>query len=341
MDNSFFKPDTQVVLKSLLTDVKGYFGAVSLARAIVSNLPGFLADKNRSLNEICEFYHWSPVPTRLLCDTLVLMEWLESDADGCYRNSSRMLVLLPELSKLSPLVDDWERGMSDMSGLADLLEYDSWNQGKVAEKYSYTRGAASTDETDKYSVAMLDSVEPMAESLVERIDFSRYRKILEVGGGYGGLAHRIRLDNPDIEWVGVMDLPPAEAGFKKLQEKGELDPRLHFIPGDFFTSGLKNVCDCIVLNRILFDWNDEKAEKIIDMCSAALNSGGKLIVHEGCYRLDFNRIAASWLHFLVGGRLRTCEEVRSIIISNDSFVVERVLESKIPDWYIFMAEKIS
>ena len=341
MGNNFFKSETQDALKSLLTDVKSYFRSVSLTKAIESKLPELLAESELSLDEICSHYAWNPVTTRLLCDTLVTMEWFEINEAGAYKNSQKMLTLLPELSKLAPLVDDWARGMVDMANTPDFLLNDDFNGGKVSEKYSYTQGRATEEETAKYSNAMVDSVGPMADSLIQSVDFSLFKKVLDVGGGYGLLAHRIKKSSPEIESVSVFDLPPAEEGFKKLQGNQTLDASLHFIPGDFFNSGLDNTYDCITLNRILFDWNDEKANKIVSMCYKALKPGGTLIVHEGCYRLDFNRIAASWLHLLVGGRLRTCAEVRSIISENSEFKIESTLESKIPDWYIFIARKPS
>ncbi|UZE97552.1 methyltransferase [Alkalimarinus alittae] len=341
MGKHFFKPETQDALKTLLTDVKSYFRSVSLIKAIESNLPELLAENELSLDEICAYYRWNSVATRLLCDTLVTMEWFEVNEAGVYRNSQKMLTLLPELPKLAPLVDDWSRGMVDMSTMPEFLLNDTWDSGKVSEKYSYTQGLATKEETANYSNAMLDSVEPMADSLIQTIDFSLFKKVLDVGGGYGLLAHYIKVGNPLIEWVGVFDLPLAEEGFKKLQNDQVLDPSLHFIPGDFFNSELNDAYDCITLNRILFDWNDEKAKKIVSMCQKALKPGGILIVHEGCYRLDFNRIAASWLHLLVGGRLRTCEEVRAVISENTELKIDSTLKSKIPDWYIFVASKSS
>lgn len=339
MENSFFKCETQDALQSMLGDVKGYFKSISLTKAIEANLPELLAENELSLEQICSHYGWNPVSARLLCDTLVTMGWFEVSDAGNYKNSEKMLRLLPELPKLAPLLDDWARGMTDMGNMSDFLYRDSWSGGRVSEKYSYTQGLATKEETDKYCSAMFDSVGPMADSLTEKIDFSLFKRVLDVGGGYGFLANIIKQRNPTIEWIGVFDLPPAEAGFKELQIKKEVDPSLHFIPGDFFNSELEEEYDCITLNRILFDWSDEKANTIVAMCEKALKPGGSLIVHEGCYRLDFNRIAASWLHLLVGGRLRTTGQVQRIISQNSAFKIDSVLESKIPDWYIFVAVK--
>ena len=172
MENSFFKCETQDALQSMLGDVKGYFKSISLTKAIEANLPELLAENELSLEQICSHYGWNPVSARLLCDTLVTMGWFEVSDAGNYKNSEKMLRLLPELPKLAPLLDDWARGMTDMGNMSDFLYRDSWSGGRVSEKYSYTQGLATKEETDKYCSAMFDSVGPMADSLTEKIDFS-------------------------------------------------------------------------------------------------------------------------------------------------------------------------
>lgn len=273
---------------------------------------------------------------------MLFLLWIDSvDDKEQYRVSPRMELLLPDLGKLTPMVEDWALGLKDLSELEVLMSKDQWADGTVAQKYAYTHEGVDEFEAENYSTAMFQSVEPMASALVEKVDFSQFNSVSDVGGGFGKLAETIQHKSPSIPWVGIFDLPSAQAGFRKLQESGEVSSALTYIPGVFFDKPIEALSDCVVLNRILFDCNDARAAQIVKFCFRPLKPGGALVVQEGCYRPKKNRIAAAGLHFLVGGQLRTPKEVVNIIqrSSEGGFSQVDIQPSKIPEWYIFTARK--
>jgi hypothetical protein len=138
-------------------------------------------------------------------------------------------------------------------------------------------------------------------------DFSACRTVIDVGGGEGALLAAVLAAAPAAEGV-LLDLPAAIARAPDL-------PRCRCIAHDFFhpfpVSG-----DLILLKRVLHDWNDEAAVRILANARSALLPGGCIVVLDGMLRSDGSPdpLALLDLHMLllVGGRQRTQQEFASL-----------------------------
>lgn len=129
-----------------------------------------------------------------------------------------------------------------------------------------------------FNRAMADQSRPVGKAMAERHDFSRYKCVMDVGGGYGGLLAEVLLAYPDIAGA-IYDLASVEAGADAyLRERGLRD-RVTYLPGSFFENVAPGA-DCQLLKFILHDWNDEQCPVIMANCRAALEPGGKLLIVE-------------------------------------------------------------
>lgn len=118
-----------------------------------------------------------------------------------------------------------------------------------------------------------------ARVLAEAVDFSAYRRLLDVGGGSGAydieLCHRY----PEL-YATVFDLPfVCEQAAEKVAEAGLVD-RITTTPGDFFADELPDGHDLILLSMIMHDWNEEHDREILRKCFQALPSGGAIVICE-------------------------------------------------------------
>jgi len=118
-----------------------------------------------------------------------------------------------------------------------------------------------------------------ANQLSSRIDLSDATALLDVGGG--GAAFPIELCKAfphlrasvfDLEFVGPLTVARVEAA--------GLGDRISFLAGDFFDDALPRGYDVIILSNILHDWNPDDVQKILATCSAALPTGGRLLISE-------------------------------------------------------------
>lgn len=129
------------------------------------------------------------------------------------------------------------------------------------------------EKLDAYHKAMYEYAKDDYKILSDMIDFSKYKSVMDVGGGYGAVLENIKANNPNIECI-LFDLP-------KVIEKVTTHPDIKKISGSFFEK-ISSKSEAIILSRVLHDWNDIKANTILKNCFEALPNNGILYVIENC-----------------------------------------------------------
>jgi hypothetical protein len=109
-------------------------------------------------------------------------------------------------------------------------------------------------------------------------DLSEVGTLVDVGGGSGGLLAEVLAAHPGMRGV-LLELPEAiRAAGKKLAETG-LAGRVDLVEGSFF-DGVPEGGDTYVLARVLHNWQDDKAVRILQRVHAAMAPGSRLVVFE-------------------------------------------------------------
>ena len=162
------------------------------------------------------------------------------------------------------------------------------------------------------------------QSLAEACDFGVHDHILDAGGGTGELAFALLCGNPDLT-VTVMDLPEV---VREAEPPGELAGRCRFAPGDFFEPWPVR-SDAVVLARVLHDWPDDDAVRILALAREAMPTGGTLYVVE--MMLDDITGAGGLLDLnmliVAGGAERTEEQFRHLL-GNAGFELLEVVPTR-------------
>jgi hypothetical protein len=156
------------------------------------------------------------------------------------------------------------------------------------------------------------------EAILASYDFSTIRRIVDVGGGHGGLITTILKANPGMTGV-LFDSPSVVEGATARLESAGLENRCQAVGGDFFKA-VPAGGDAYILKWIIHDWDEEKATSILRNIRNAITSDGKLLVvdvlippgiepHFGKF-IDLNMLV------MTGGRERTEEEFRTLFESS-------------------------
>jgi SAM-dependent methyltransferase len=106
-------------------------------------------------------------------------------------------------------------------------------------------------------------------------DFARFRRIVDVGGGRGGLLAQILIRAPDAKGV-LFDQPQVIAAATRPDEAGVQD-RIEKITGNFFDA-VPDGADCYVIKGVLHDFDDAQCIRILSNCRAAMRSGGRVLI---------------------------------------------------------------
>jgi len=111
--------------------------------------------------------------------------------------------------------------------------------------------------------------------------FGDFGRVVDIGGGQGGLLAAILERHPGISGVLFEQAQVLEAPID-LISAGVLE-RVERIAGDFFVS-VPAGADLYVMKRIIHDWDDERALGILRNCRAAMSPGSRIAVIDAVMR---------------------------------------------------------
>ena len=182
----------------------------------------------------------------------------------------------------------------------------------------FTQMAADPEAAALFDKAMATFAPQTAAAVAAGYDFSRFKTIVDVGGGNGSLLLGILEANPGLRGI-VFDQPHVAERAKEKIREANMSERCDAVGGSFFESVAPGA-DAYLLKHVIHDWNDERAAAILRTCRAAMPSHGVVLIIEGLYparierSLESRGAAANDLNMLVctGGRQRSEAEFRDL-----------------------------
>ncbi|HEX2509844.1 MAG TPA: methyltransferase, partial [Microvirga sp.] len=188
----------------------------------------------------------------------------------------------------------------------------AWGLGR----FDYLRG--HPDEARTFDAFMASFPDDRHAAVAAAYDFSRIRRIVDVGGGNGVLLAGILTANPTLTGV-IFDLPHVAARAEEQIRELGLEDRCEIAGGDFFKE-VPGGGDAYLLKHVIHDWNDDRAIDILRSCRRAMGAEARLLIIEGVYppRIDQSDesrgAAANDVNMLVctGGRQRSEAEFRGL-----------------------------
>jgi SAM-dependent methyltransferase len=183
-----------------------------------------------------------------------------------------------------------------------------------------------------FNAAMVELSAVVGAAVVEAYDFTPYEKIVDVGGGHGGLLTRVLKAAPAARGV-VFDQPHVVEGTTAAMEaEGVSRERFEVAGGDFFEAVTEGG-DAYLLKFIVHDWDDERSVTILRNCHRAMRDGGRLLLVETVVPEGAGDAFPKWfdLHMLIltGGRERTATEFRELL-ARAGFELTRVVPTNSP-----------
>lgn len=190
--------------------------------------------------------------------------------------------------------------------------------GEAAFEHVYGRSAweyldEDCELNETFSLAMRSLASNAAAEVAVHLDLSGARTVCDAGGADGTLLAALLERNPGVR--GILYERPAALAEARRADLPALRGRCELVEGDF----LRRVpsADVIVLSRVLHDWPDPDAERILASCRAALPRGGRLAVYDAVIEPgdapDFAKLLdLEMLVITPGGRERTRDELEQL-----------------------------
>jgi O-methyltransferase domain len=326
--------DTEYFRKRLLAMLSATWTAQACSVFAVLGLPDQMAAGARTTAELAAAADLDPLALRRLLAALAdagvlrqtssdqfelsqIGEYLRSDVPGSMHGTA-VLYGAEVYQSFGGLLDTVRTGQPAFAGRfgQPFYEYLSRNPAFAAS----------------FNAAMSATPEPRAP---DDYLFDGARVVVDVGGGDGGLLAETVSRRPGLHGV-LVELPEAAARARgRLAEAGVLD-RVRIIEGSFFDH-VPSGGDLYVLRRVLHNWSDESARRVLARVRAAMHVDARLLVLEellsaaprassasaGVWAAPRRRIVDLLMLVLMEGRDRTAEEYTMLLLAS-GFAVKGV-----------------
>jgi O-methyltransferase domain len=124
-----------------------------------------------------------------------------------------------------------------------------------------------------FNAAMSAKAQAHVPGILAALDFSRFKRIADIGGGRGHLLRAVLDATPNLNGV-LFDLPHVVE-----ESAGFASERLTLQGGDFFKDALPS-CDAYLLMEVIHDWGDEESVGILTAIRSAARPGATLLLIE-------------------------------------------------------------
>jgi hypothetical protein len=218
-------------------------------------------------------------------DALVALGFLDRDGDGTgavYRNTAETGLFL---SQESPA---YVGGMLEMSSMRLYGFWDSLTEGLrtgLPQNEVKDGGAPVFEAIYANPIALEGFLNAMGGiqagnfmMLADKIDFSGYSTVADIGGAKGTLVAVLAEHHPHLSGV-TFDLPPVHPVAAEFLEAVGVDDRWQSIAGDFFDDDLPSA-DVVVMGNVLHDWDEDTKKMLVSKAYDAVSPGGIFIAIE-------------------------------------------------------------
>ncbi len=306
----------------------GIIAAQAMNAAAKLRIPDLLASGPKTAAELAsECGAHAPSLERLL-RALATLEMFEATSGGRFRNTPVTETLCTDHPQSQRNFAMFLTAPVFWRPLGEL--YESVRTGEPAFNRIFGQRvfeymAAYPAEAAIFNSVMTEGSTGSSQALLAVYDFSRFERLVDVGGGHGALLRGILLATPQLQGV-LFDQPSVVAGASSIITSDIAD-RCQIVGGDFFES-VPQGADAYLLKGIIHDWPDDDAAKILRNVRRAIRPGGALLLCEST--VDSSSRPSGLMELLmlvVGGCERSEAEFRSLLAAT-GFALDRVIPTK-------------
>ena len=311
----------------------GVMPSQAICVAAKLGIADLLANGRKTANELAESTKTHVGALRRLLRALTSLKIFGEDANGGYSNTTLSETLrsdhphsvraLAMIWGRSVFLQPWEN--LDTAVATGLPAFDHLFREPFFEYL-----LRHSEDASIFNAAMSASTAVDLSAVLVAYDFSRFQRIVDVGGGRGAFLRGILSATPNLRGV-LYDLPSVVAGADTLRAS-DMAERCEVQSGSFFEA-VPQGADGYLLKRIIHDWDDEASLKILRNCRRAIHPEGTLLIVERVLKPpnepDFGKFMDLHMLLLLGGRERSEPEF-SALLREARFSLTRVIPTPGP-----------
>lgn len=296
---------------------------MALRVAATLRLPDRIGDDGATASELAGATGTSPAAMIRLLDHLVslrVIERADSHGDSPRYQTTELGDCLREDRGGGALRDDLDIGSA--LGRAELsfvqLQHTiTTGQPGYQRHYGqdfWTDLAAAPALQASFDAKMTRRIREKAPQIARSFDWGRYQTLVDVGGGQGHLLAAILAAHPGLRGQ-LLDLAATAAQARQTFAAAGQGDRATAMPGSFFEP-LPAGAEAYLLCDILHDWDDEHAHTILERCTHAAGTAGRVLIIEPVRGRDADTGIDLAMMVFFGGRERSERELTELAASH-------------------------
>ena len=208
--------------------------------------------------------------------------------------------------------------------------------GKTAFNHTFNRDFYSylkqdSEASGNFNEWMKETTREWLLPVLEAYDFSEVKTLVDVGGGIGTLTAVILNANPKMQAI-LFDREDVVVGAQRVLEGAGVADRCQIVGGNFFDAVLPDG-DLYLISRVLLNWDDTDAIKILTNCYQAMTVKDRLVVVD--FMLPKGQISpfmglTSLNLFILGGTFMRTEDEFYNLLSSAGFKVTNTIQTTGP-----------
>jgi SAM-dependent methyltransferase len=248
----------------------GFMAAKHLFVANEVGLFEALADAPGTLDDLARHLSIPRRTLRILADAMVALGFVERQGDQ-YRNSPVAATFLSGRTPadLRPALRYWNR-----------LNYHRWSKLEEVvrtEHAVFGAFAFSPEEQPLYTAGVEAITAGTARALALAYDFSRHRRLLDLGGGTGSFLRAILGQHSALEGT-LYDSPAVATLARQRLAESPFATRLQIVEGDFFTDPLPEDSDAVLIANVFHNFLPERNRGLLQRVWTAAPEGARLLL---------------------------------------------------------------
>ena len=329
------RPPSRSVFADLSDDLTGFWRTQAICAAVEL---GVFESLPSSVGEVALSRGLDPDRTMRLLRALAELGLAEKTG-GKWRATARGSYLtLGHPRTLAGAAREYGRAFSRMwEALPDALRGDGWRPPDIFADVAADPARATAHHRMLRSYALHDYT-----ALPAALGLRGDEHAIDAGGGLGVLAELLAAAYPNLR-VTVLERPEVVelAERNRAGDREKFGDRVKFLAADFFDPW--NIHgEAAILARVLHDWDDPRAIRILRRARAALPPGGRLFVVETVLPENGASGGLCDLHLLAatGGRERTAAD-HAALFAQSGFAFDGVRRtSALPSVVVGVAQRL-
>ncbi|HXK39389.1 MAG TPA: methyltransferase, partial [Candidatus Paceibacterota bacterium] len=223
-----------------------------------------------TLDELAKDLSIPPRTARITADAMVALGFLEKQDDR-YRNSSVSQTFLSGKTPadLRPFLRFWNH-----------ISYPQWQH--LEEALRTNRGVSGDVELDPdqqriFSEGVAAIQAGPAHAMPEKYDFTRHRKVLDLGGGVGEYLVPILDRFPQLEGT-LFELPPVTEVARDALAANPVGPRINIVAGDLFEDAIPEDHDALILANVVHYFDHARNLELLRRIRERVLAGARVLI---------------------------------------------------------------